>query len=122
MNEELRYVRSFMAKRWVNVDKREADDQQGDLVLWFVNNDPAVQPNRKALELHKTACLIWRMAGGAEPVDEESSDDKENDPICVVDKRISLQEKISFLFSRESPETTLADKETLGDQIVSKGA
>jgi hypothetical protein len=91
------------------------------MVLWFVNNDPALQPNRKALELHKTACLIWRMAGGAEPVDEESSDDEENGPIHIVDKGLSLQQKISFLFSRESSETTLGDTETLGDHIVSKG-
>ena len=28
--------------------------------------------------MHKTACLIWRMAGGAEPDEEECPDEDEN--------------------------------------------
>ena len=35
------------------------------MALYFVINDPIQLPNRNALEYHKTACLIWRMAGGA---------------------------------------------------------
>jgi hypothetical protein len=29
-----------------------------------------LRPNVKALEFHRTACLIWRMAAGAEDEDE----------------------------------------------------
>ena len=32
-------------------------------------------PNLKALEFHKAACLIWRMAGGGESDDEYCPDD-----------------------------------------------
>jgi hypothetical protein len=52
------------------LDGRTAVETNGEMALYFVQNDPNLQPNRKALEFHKTACLIWRMAGGAEP-DEE---------------------------------------------------
>jgi hypothetical protein len=33
-----------------------------------------LRPNIKALELHKTACLIWRMAGGAQKEDDYFSE------------------------------------------------
>jgi len=58
--------------------------------LYFIDNDPVKQPNRKALEFHKAACLIWRMAGGAEP-DEEDSDD-EPGPVntAALRKRFNL--------------------------------
>jgi hypothetical protein len=82
-------------------------DEDGDMVLWFVQNNPALQPNHNALQFHKTACLIWRMAGGAESEDEECSDDDDGDSIYVADNEMSLQEKIPFLFSRQSSETTL---------------
>jgi hypothetical protein len=61
-------------------------ETNGDFALWFMNpfqdpeNDHAsisnrvvepvdLRPNIKALEFHKTACLIWRMAAGAEDED-----------------------------------------------------
>jgi hypothetical protein len=45
------------------------------MALYFFDNDTTLLPNRNALEFHKTACLIWRMAGGAEIHDECCSDD-----------------------------------------------
>ncbi|KAI3656267.1 hypothetical protein MP638_002008 [Amoeboaphelidium occidentale] len=58
-------------------------ESNGDFALWFMNsleypqnerasrsNRPAqsvdLRPNVLALQFHKAACLIWRMAGGAE--------------------------------------------------------
>jgi hypothetical protein len=49
-------------------------EEDGEMLLYFINDDPTLQPNRKALQFHKTACLIWRMAGGAEPDEEYCSD------------------------------------------------
>ncbi|EGF80087.1 hypothetical protein BATDEDRAFT_30007 [Batrachochytrium dendrobatidis JAM81] len=51
-------------------DNRQAVESNGEMALYFVLGDPTLQPNRNALEFHKTACLIWRMAGGAEFDDE----------------------------------------------------
>ncbi|KAI8905905.1 hypothetical protein EDD86DRAFT_62734 [Gorgonomyces haynaldii] len=45
-----------------------------EMRLWFMDNNAELQPNRVAVEFHKTACLIWRMAGGADPEDEYCSD------------------------------------------------
>ncbi len=33
------------------------------------------QPSRVALSMHRRACLIWNMAGGADPTDLDSEDD-----------------------------------------------
>ncbi|OAJ41349.1 hypothetical protein BDEG_24970 [Batrachochytrium dendrobatidis JEL423] len=49
---------------------QNAVESNGEMALYFVLGDPTLQPNRNALEFHKTACLIWRMAGGAEFDDE----------------------------------------------------
>ncbi|KAJ3413855.1 hypothetical protein HDV05_007376 [Chytridiales sp. JEL 0842] len=53
-------------------DGRKPTEDDGEMVLYFQDNEPSIQPSLKALEFHKTACLIWRMAGGA----EEDSDDE----------------------------------------------
>ena len=71
---------------------RAVVDSGEEMELWFISpfddtlNDretrsrrvlePAdLRPNIKALEFHKTACLIWCMAGGAEEDEEYCSDD-----------------------------------------------
>ena len=59
------------------------------MALYFKQNDPKNLPNRKALEFHKTACLIWRMAGGAEEDDDYSEDDYDD----VVDIFVNYQGK-----------------------------
>jgi hypothetical protein len=48
------------------------------MALYFIKTDHNLQPNRKALEFHKTACIIWRMAGGAECDDDYCLDDEED--------------------------------------------
>jgi hypothetical protein len=79
-----------------NLYNRAAPNEHGEMYLCFAQNDTALQPNHKALGLHKTACLIWRMAGGADSEDEECSDDESSASIYVADNRMTLEEKISF--------------------------
>ncbi|KAI8904451.1 hypothetical protein EDD86DRAFT_80171 [Gorgonomyces haynaldii] len=55
-------------------DNREIIDADGEMRLWFMDNNADIQPNRAAVQFHRTACLIWRMAGGADPEDEYCSD------------------------------------------------
>jgi hypothetical protein len=62
---------------WSN-DNRQAVETNGEMALYFINTDPNLLPNRKALEFHKTACFIWRMAGGAECDNDYCSDDEED--------------------------------------------
>ena len=61
------------------------------MALYFNQNDQELQPSRIALERHKTACLIWRMAGGAESEDEDYDDDGE-DFVPVFSKPASIRE------------------------------
>ena len=69
----LKAIRSFAQN--LGTDNRQAVNSDGEMELYFLNADPKLLPNRKALEYHKAACLIWRMAGSAEPDDEYCSDD-----------------------------------------------
>ncbi|OAJ37316.1 hypothetical protein BDEG_21351 [Batrachochytrium dendrobatidis JEL423] len=66
----LRALRIANEEDWARIDNRQAVESNGEMALYFVLGDPTLQPNRDALEFHKTACLIWRMAGGAESDDE----------------------------------------------------
>ena len=52
-------------------------DEDREMCLWFMKNDGSLLPNKTALEMHKIACLIWRMVGGAES-DEECLDEDDN--------------------------------------------
>jgi hypothetical protein len=66
-------IRTVMIRRFT--DKREVTDSNGEMALYFAENNANSLPNRKALEFHKAACLIWRMAGGAELDTEEHCPD-----------------------------------------------
>ena len=70
--------RILWQNRWVEVDNRQPTNQDGEMELFFLKNDQGLQPNHKALEFHKTACLIWRMAGGAEEEEEHCPDDDDD--------------------------------------------
>ena len=100
------------------------------MVLWFINpssdiesdretrskrvRDPEdLRPNVKALEFHKIACLIWRMAGGAEEDEEycpdyDSDAGRENIPYnqrtdeFVSATVVSLKERLSLAASQQS--------------------
>ena len=62
---------------WTDIDNRQAIESNGEMALYFVQNNPTILPNRHALEFHRAACMIWRMAGGAETDEEYCSDDKQ---------------------------------------------
>ena len=72
-------------------DNRKPVESNGEMALYFNQNDQELQPSRIALERHKTACLIWRMAGGAESEDEDYDDDGE-DFVPVFSKPASIRE------------------------------
>jgi hypothetical protein len=74
-------------RRWTD---RQAVELNGEMALYFVLNNPTKLPNIQALEFHKAACLIWRMAGGAESEDEQCPDD---DDYVPVDYRSNSIEK-----------------------------
>jgi hypothetical protein len=71
----LKLVRSGWQENWTDIDNRQAVEPNGEMALYFVLNNATRLPNRDALEFHKAACLIWRMAGGAESEDEHCPDD-----------------------------------------------
>jgi hypothetical protein len=71
----LKVSRSYWQEDWIDIDNRRAVEENGEIELYFVQNNPTKLPNRKALEFHKTACLIWRMAGGAESDEEYCPND-----------------------------------------------
>jgi 5-methylcytosine-specific restriction endonuclease McrA len=55
---------------------RQVVNQDGEMELYFLTADQSLFPNKSALEFHKTACLIWRMAGGGESDDEYCPDEE----------------------------------------------
>jgi len=92
-------VKSNMARK----DGRQAAETNGEIGLYFINNDVQKQPNRKALEYHKTACLIWRMAGGAESDYEFCSDDDEDlgkVDTAALKRRFNIQDSSDTLNDR----------------------
>ncbi|KAI8835275.1 hypothetical protein BJ741DRAFT_534065, partial [Chytriomyces cf. hyalinus JEL632] len=76
--ERLGYLRAFRTEgckyqRNAGNDKRNSD---GEMELYFQRPDPPLQLNHAPLALHKNACLIWKMAGGAnEDIDELCMED-----------------------------------------------
>ncbi|OAJ38169.1 hypothetical protein BDEG_22122 [Batrachochytrium dendrobatidis JEL423] len=66
--EDLKVIRRTRQKRWT--DNRQTVESNSEMTLYFIHNNLTRLPNRNALEFHKTACLIWCMAGGAEFDDE----------------------------------------------------
>ena len=95
----LKLNRSGWQENWTEIDNRRAAESNGKMALYFVQNNPAKLPNRKALEFHKTACLIWRMAGGAEPDEEYCSDDDDLGPVdtAALRKRFKIQDSAATL-------------------------
>jgi hypothetical protein len=94
LNGALRVSRSFWQSDWTDIDNRQCVEPNGEMALYFVLNNPTRLPNRDALEFHKAACLIWRMAGGAESEDEHCPDDDDDYRYYVpVDYRSKSIEK-----------------------------
>ena len=70
---------------------RKAVESNGEMGLYFLKNDPSQLPNRKALEFHKAACLIWQRAGGAEPEHEYCPDDNDDELIALDYRKEEIQ-------------------------------
>ena len=82
-----------------NIDNRKAVELNDEIALYFVENDPEIQPNRYALEFHKRACLIWRMAGGLLRSDDSCAgeDDEFYAPLDDFDNGDKTSESCSTL-------------------------
>ncbi|KAI8928026.1 hypothetical protein BC831DRAFT_450102 [Entophlyctis helioformis] len=65
--------RRLVQKAWAGRDPRTQPEDDQVLRIRFLTDDLASRPNRTALEFHKAACLIWKMAGAGYP-DEEYCD------------------------------------------------
>ena len=107
--EDLEVIRKTREKRWIDLDNRKAVETNEEMALYFVQNNPTKLPNRHALEFHKAACLIWRMAGGAEPDEEYCSDDDEVAPVdtAALKRRFNIpaQDSSSTLHPDNDSET-----------------
>jgi hypothetical protein len=90
--ETIKDIRYGKQKRLPEFINRRAVEPNGEMALYFVLNDPSILPNRVALEFHKAACLIWRMASGAEPDEDEYCSDDEQGPVdtAALRKRFNL--------------------------------
>lgn len=92
---DLKGARRLREEDWTDIDNRQAVEPNGEMALYFVLNNPTQLPNRDALEFHKAACLIWRMASGAESEDEHCPDD--DDGYIPVNYRSKSIEKCATL-------------------------
>ena len=107
---DLKIARTGREEDWIDIDNRKAVETNGEMALYFIHNNATKLPNRNALEFHKAACLIWRIAGGAEP-DEEYCSDDEQGPVntAALRKRfkLPLQDSSSTLNPDNNSETHL---------------
>ena len=87
---EMRTLRQIRLEYWAGIDNRIPVEGNDEMALFFVDNSELLQPNRAALHFHKTTCMIWRLAGGAEIDDEECSLEDEED---FVKPRVHVQLK-----------------------------
>ena len=78
---DLKIARTGREEDWIDIDNRQSVETNGEMVLYFIQNNPTKLPNRNALEFHKAACMIWRMAGGAETDEEYCSNDEDLGPV-----------------------------------------
>ena len=95
------YSRRGEAKYLNDIDDRQPVESNGEILLYFVDNDQAILPSREALKFHKAACLIWRMAGGVESDDEYCPFDDDNDyvPVDYRSKNIEKWNSDAIVFT-----------------------
>ncbi len=96
---DLKIARTGREEDWINSDNRQAVKTNGDMALYFVQNNPTNFPNRNALEFHKAACMIWRMGGGAETDEEYCSDDEDLGSVdtAALKRRFKIQDSAETL-------------------------
>jgi hypothetical protein len=80
-------------------DNRQPIETNGEMALHFVKNNPTKLPKRNALEFHKAACMIWRMAGGAETDEEYCCDDEDLVPVdtAALKRRFKVKDSAETL-------------------------
>jgi hypothetical protein len=95
----LRAMRNANEEDWTEFDNRQAVESNGEMELYFVQNYLTKFPNRNALEFHKAACMIWRMAGGAETDEEYCSDDEDWGSVdtAALKRRFKIQDSAETL-------------------------
>ena len=91
-------VKDRQGRLWRILDIRSPMDSDGGMRLWFASRDKRLRPSVAALELHKRACMIWRLAGGAESEDEVCFLEKDTVPSVpseeVMDRVRSWNEQV----------------------------
>jgi len=100
----LKSARLTSQEDWANIDQRPAMELNGEMALYFVEQDPSRLPSRQALEFHKRACHIWRLAGGAEEDEDSCSDDDDCgvDPVGLDRKHIREWQDSSATLTMET--------------------
>ncbi|KAI9341145.1 hypothetical protein BDR26DRAFT_836988 [Obelidium mucronatum] len=63
---------------------RTVFDENNELTVYFADSDSTNYPNRAALALHKSACLIWKMAGAGNDVEDYLIDDINDIDGCLA--------------------------------------
>ncbi len=79
-------TRSILLHHWPG---RSVDRESGKLGMFWNEIAEAERPSFKALSYHRTACLIWKVAGGVNPVEDESSS-RESDDYAVNTQALKL--------------------------------
>ncbi|KAJ3002837.1 UNVERIFIED_CONTAM: hypothetical protein HDU68_005985 [Siphonaria sp. JEL0065] len=78
--EYVNAVRSIEALRDAKVkwdpvfSGRTVVDGNNELPVYFADGDTTKHPNLTALAFHKAACLIWKMAGAADDIEDDDID------------------------------------------------
>ncbi|KAJ3006233.1 UNVERIFIED_CONTAM: hypothetical protein HDU68_004203 [Siphonaria sp. JEL0065] len=70
--DDLRGTRTLRERKWTG--RQAIDDATGEMVVYFAQDDASILPNHTALSFHKAACLIWKMAGAADDIEDDEID------------------------------------------------
>lgn len=82
---------------WALLDRRKAFAENGEMELYFLDNEIANLPSQKALEFHRCASKIWRLAGGADITEEFCEDENEDvNPMTTDEKVKAIQKWASY--------------------------
>jgi hypothetical protein len=83
------------------------------LNLYFDSEEKDIYPSVEALNFHKAACLVWRMAGGADEIGsdflDDDSDDEEDIASKMTSKFISMEAHEIKAIMEEKPSPTEMD-------------
>jgi hypothetical protein len=82
------------------------------LNLYFDSEETDIYPSVEALNFHKAACLVWRMAGGAAEIESDflnDSDDEEDFTSKVTSYFLSMEAQEEKAIREEKPSPTETD-------------